>query len=115
MTVVAFWMGKSVVAGALVNNVWSLEGPNSSQFLVQPFLNYNFSHGWYLSSAPIITANWDDDANAWLVPVGGGFGNLQRFGRLPVNLSFQAFYNVEKPRFGPEWSTRIQVQFLFPK
>ena len=30
-------------------------------------------------------------------------------------LSFQAYYNAEKPKFGPEWSTRFQIQFLFPK
>lgn len=115
LTAVALVMGKQVVAGALINNVWSLEGKQSSQFLLQPFLNYNFSHGWYVSSAPIMTANWSTGDNSWLVPVGGGFGKLQRIGKLPVNLSFQAFYNVEKPKFGPDWSTRIQVQFLFPK
>jgi hypothetical protein len=115
LTAVALVMGKSLVAGALVNNVWSLEGESSSQFLIQPFLNFNFPRGWYVSAAPIVTANWDADDNAWLVPVGGGFGKLQRIGRLPVNLSVQAFYNAEKPKFGPDWSTRLQVQFLFPK
>jgi len=34
----------------------------------------------------------------------------------PLNMQFQAFYNVEKPDdIGPEWSTRLQLQFLFPK
>lgn len=108
-------MGKKVVGGALVNNVWSLEGPNSSAFLVQPFLNYNFSHGWYVSAAPIITANWNADDNGWLVPVGGGFRKLQRIGKLPVNLSVQTFCNAEKPQLGPDWSTRLQIQLLFPK
>jgi hypothetical protein len=64
-------MGPSVVAlvqpgpwtiGALVNNVWSVAGsggrPAVNQFLMQYFINYNLDKGWYLSSAPIVTANW---------------------------------------------------------
>ena len=27
--------------------------------LIQPFVNYNLGKGWYLVSAPILTANWD--------------------------------------------------------
>jgi hypothetical protein len=115
ITGVGLVMKGPFVVGALVNNVWSLEGENFSQFLLQYFLNYNFESGWYLSSAPILTANWDADHDAWLVPVGGGFGKVVRFGKLPVNLSFQAFYNVEKPQYGADWSTRFQVQLLFPR
>jgi hypothetical protein len=49
------------VIGALVNNQWSFAGwgkKSVNSLLVQPFINYNFSHGWYLTSSPIITANW---------------------------------------------------------
>ncbi len=83
---------------------------------MQYFVNYNFSDGWYLSSSPILTANWDGAHDAWTIPVGGGFGKVHRFGKLPpVNVSFQAFYNVEKTEFGADWSTRFQIQLLFPK
>jgi hypothetical protein len=34
---------------------------------------------------------------------------------LPVNTQLQAFYNAEKPEFGPDWQLRAQVQFLFPR
>jgi hypothetical protein len=27
----------------------------------------------------------------------------------------QAFYNVEKPENGADWTLRLQLQFLFPK
>jgi hypothetical protein len=105
-----------VVAGVLVNNVWSLEGESFSNFLLQYFLNYNLPKGWYLSSAPIMTANWKADDDAWTVPVGGGFGKVHRFGGLPpVNVGFQAYYNVEKPKFGADWSTRAQITILLPK
>jgi hypothetical protein len=49
--------GKWVVA----NNIWSFAGnsrcPDVNQFLLQYFINYNMVHGWYLLSAPIITAD----------------------------------------------------------
>ena len=35
--------------------------------------------------------------DTWTVPLGGGFGRLMRFGKQPVNLQAQAFYNVVKP------------------
>jgi hypothetical protein len=79
-------------------------------------VNYNMADGWYLSSSPIITANWKaDDDNTWTVPLGGGFGKIFRIGNLPINAQLQSFYNVEHPQFGPEWSIRFQLQFLFPK
>ena len=115
MTAVALTIQGPIVAGALVNNVWSLEGPDFSRFLLQYFVNYNLPGGWYLSSAPILTADFEAEHDAWLVPVGGGFGKVHRFGKLPLNLGFQAFYNAEKPQFAADWSTRFQIQFLFPR
>jgi hypothetical protein len=49
--------------------------------------------------------------------VGGGGSKLWRVGKvgLPVNTQLQAFYNAEKPDFGPDWQLRFQIQFLFPK
>lgn len=104
-----------IVAGLLVSNTWSLEGEDFSAFLIQQILNYNLPGGWYLRSGPIITADWEGDHDEWLVPVGGGLGKVHRFGELPVNMRFEAFYNVEKPEGGADWSTRLEVSFLFPK
>ena len=69
---------------------------------VQPFVNYNFEKGWYVSSGPIITANWaaHGSDNTWTVPVGGGFGRIIRIGKLPVNLGAQAF----------EWSSPTMIR-----
>jgi hypothetical protein len=110
------------VFGALINQQWSFAGDsdrqNVSQMLIQPFVNYNLADGWYLVSAPIITANWEASSdNTWTVPVGGGFGKLWRVGKigLPINTQLQAFYNAETPDGGPEWQLRFQFQFLFPK
>ena len=104
-----------IVAGAIVSNTWNLEGEDFSRFLLQYFVNYNLADGWYITSSPIMTADWEADDDAWTIPVGGGFGKIHRFGKLPVNLSFQAFYNAEKTKFGADWSSRFQVQLIFPR
>ncbi|MEE9238657.1 MAG: neuromedin U, partial [Thermodesulfobacteriota bacterium] len=108
------------VIGVLANNIWSFAGdddrPDVNQFLLQYFVNYNFEGGWFLSSAPINTANWEaKNSNRWTIPVGGGGGKLFFLGKLPINSSVQAFYNVEHPKFGPEWTLRLQLQFILPK
>ena len=108
------------VVGGLANNLWSYAGDDDrndvNQFLFQYFINYNLPQGWYLSSAPIITANWEaDNGDKWTVPFGGGVGKIFRIGKQPMNAQVQAFYNVEKPDNGADWTLRLQLQFLFPK
>lgn len=112
--------GNPWVYGALANNVWSVSsderGGSYNNGLIQPFLNYNFSKGLYLTSAPIATVNWDaDSGDKWTVPVGGGVGKIFHFSRLPVNMQLSAYHNVVKPDDGPDWQIRAQVQFMFPK
>lgn len=106
--------------GTLAQNLWSVAGPSArsdvNQMLMQPFVNYNLPHKWYLVSSPIITANWEAKPDErWLVPVGGGVGKIVHFGRLPVNVYTQFFRNVERPGGTSHWSARFQMQFLFPK
>ena len=108
------------VAGALANQVWSYAGNDDrdkvSAFLLQYFINYNFKGGLYLTSSPIITANWEAaSGNKWVIPFGGGVGKIFRIGKLPLNAQTQAFYNVEQTEFGPDWGLRFQLSFLFPK
>ena len=111
--------GDPWVYGFLVNNVWSVgsgAGGSYNNFLLQPFLNYNFPEGTYLTSSPVVTANWKaDNGNQWTVPLGGGIGHIFHLGRLPVNTQISAYYNVVRPDFGPNWQIRAQVQFMFPK
>jgi hypothetical protein len=117
-TAVALTIQGPWVLGALISNQWSVAGwgdRDVNQMLLQPFVNYNLGKGWYLTSGPVMTANWEaDSGEQWTVPVGGGVGRLFKVGPLPINTSLQAYYNVEKPRFGSEWQLRFQVQFLLP-
>jgi len=112
--------GNPWVYGVLVNNVWSLtddkSGGSYNNGLMQPFVNYNFKSGLYLTTSPIITANWKARSeDTWTVPVGAGIGRIFHLGRLPVNSQIGGYYNVEKPEFGADWQVRAQVQLMFPK
>jgi len=112
--------GSPWVYGALVNNIWSLtsdkQGGSYNNGLIQPFVNYNFPEGFYLTSAPIWTVDWKaDGGQQWTVPLGGGVGKIFHLGKLPVNTSIAAYYNVVKPDFGANWQVRAQVQLMFPK
>jgi hypothetical protein len=104
------------VYGATMNHTWSVANDNLSQLYIQYFINYNLPNSWYLSSAPIVTANWKaESGNQWIVPFGGTVGKLFKLGKLPINAQAGAFYNVVKPDDGADWQTRFQLQFLFPK
>jgi len=109
------------VVGALLRNLWSFAGDKHRRkvnlFLLQPFLNYNFRNGWYLTSTPGVTANWNAKRkrDRWNVPIGGGIGKVMFRGeKRPINISLQAFYFLEKADLAPDWSLQFQFQILFP-
>jgi hypothetical protein len=130
-------MGPSVVVlvqpahwtlGFLANDVWSVAGhanfnaqgqpdkPAVNQFLLQWFVNYNMKKGWYLTTSPIITANWRaTDSNVWTVPFGGGVGRIMKLGFQPVNITAQFYGNTVHPPGASPWGLRLQFVLLFPK
>jgi len=120
LAALALTMPGNWVVGALAQNMWSFAGPSDAdkvnKFLFQYFINYNIANGWYLTSTPVMTADWEQSSsNRWTIPLGGGIGKLHRFGKLPVDFKLQAFSNVETPENGPDWSMMFAVKFLFPK
>jgi hypothetical protein len=136
-----FSIGPSVVAlmqpghwtvGVLINNVFSVAGssnrPNVNQMLLQYFINYNLKKGYYLTSGPIVTANWNatgtGDAatgndttggNVWVVPFGGGVGRIMRLGFQPINWTVQFYGNAVHPQGASPWSMKLQLALLYPK
>ena len=107
------------VIGSLVSNIWSTGGAGAqdvNSFTWQYFVNYNMENGWYLTSAPIITANWEAPSdNRWTVPFGGGVGKIFRIGKQALNGQISAYYNAKAPDNAADWQLRAQLQFLFPK
>src|SRR5260370_21787691 len=93
-------MGPSVVLLAqpgkwtivnLVSNVWSVAGsgsrPSVNQMLDQYVIAYQLNKGWYVNSAPIITADWRArSGSVWAVPFRGGNGRVQKLWAPPVYL-----------------------------
>ena len=111
--------GDPWVYGFLANNVWSVgsgAGGSYNNFLVQPFIHYNFQDGFYLTSSPILTANWKaPGSQQWTVPVGGGVGKIFHLGKLPVNMELEFYYNAVKPDFASNWQIQVQATLMFPK
>lgn len=106
--------------GTLLQHFWSFAGDSDEDNIditsLQYFVNYNMDNGWYLSSTPTMTANWEaDSSDRYMVPVGGGVGRLVRFGQQPVDFKLQGFWNAEKPEGAADWSLQFQVKLLFPK
>jgi hypothetical protein len=104
----------------LVNNVWSVAGSGSrppvNQMLDQYFITRNLKKGWYVTSAPIITANWNaSKGNVWTVPFGGGVGRVQKLGNQPVNWKVEFFGDAVHPQSGSPWSMRLTLALLYPK
>jgi opacity protein-like surface antigen len=113
--------------GAVASNSWSVGGDplrkSVNFFNTQPFINYNIpeGHGWYLTSSPIITADWNaTPGGQWTVPLGGGIGRIFKIADQPFNAQAQAFYNVVRAGTGSistpgDWQFRFEVALLFPE
>jgi hypothetical protein len=135
-----FSLGPSVVAlvqpghwtvGVLINNLFSVAGsshrPDVNQMLLQYFVNYNLKKGYYLTSGPIVTANWNSTGSidaatgdnvpggTWTVPFGGGIGQIRRLGFQPINWTLQFYGNAVHPPGGSPWSFKFQIALLYPK
>lgn len=120
-TAVVLTMPGSWVIGGLVSQSWDLGGGREgdsdiSLFTFQYFINYNMKGGWYLSTTPIISANWEAHSDdRWTVPIGGGVGRVFKVGNQPINAKIQGFYNVVDSPTSGDWSIQAQWTFLFPK
>jgi hypothetical protein len=112
--------GKWVI-GSLVSQAWDFAGKGSaedvSSLTWQYFVNYNLSGGWYLTSAPVMTANWkaERDSDKWTIPVGGGGGRVFAIGEQHVKISGQLFGYITTPdAVDTDWTAQLSFTWLFP-
>jgi hypothetical protein len=117
---VIVWTPGSWVTALVVSNTWSFAGNDAradvNEFFAQLVANLNFGGGWYLTSAPVITANWEvSGGDRWTVPAGGGAGRIFKIGSLPNDLRAQAFGYLAKPDNGPSWTLQVQWKVMFIK
>jgi hypothetical protein len=109
------WIGKTIVAGVLVNNAWSVaDDPTRAEvdaFFLQPFFSLILPRHAFIFTAPQITGDWIN--NRWVLPVGAGAGVIVKLG-LPASVSLQSYWNALAPADTATWTVRLHIAFLFP-
>jgi hypothetical protein len=108
--------------GVLGVQVWSVAGetsrPDISRLSVQCIGALHLPRGWYVHTAPVVSANWNASSfrNMWTIPVGGGGGKVLHLGELPINVSVTAYWNVVRPQtlVAPSGNVQAQVALLLP-
>jgi len=106
--------------GFTAQNTWSFAGQSDrgdvNAFYLNAFIVRNIAKGWYVNTAPIITANWEaESGQEWLIPMGAGVGKIFRIGKLPMNAQVGYYNYIVAPDNGPKWQLRAQLNFMFPK
>lgn len=111
---------KGWTLGMYAQNSWSYAGdenyPDVNLFLTQIFIIKNLPDLWYISTSPIITADWKADSdNRWTLPLGLEVGRMFTFGDVPINFQLGYYYFVEKPEYSPKWALKADISLIFPK
>jgi hypothetical protein len=111
-------MPGKIVTGMLATQLWSFAGktgsPSISAALFQPFFNYNLKGGWALSTAPIITANWNATQNKWAVPLGAGVAKTFKAGGQLMQLSVLYYTYIARPLSSPQTNLKVVWSLLYP-
>lgn len=111
-------MPGKIVTGMLATQLWSFAGqadrPSISAALFQPFFNYNLKNGWAISTAPVITANWNASQNKWAVPLGGGIARTFKVGEQLMSLNVSYYTYVTRPIASPQTNLKVTWSLLYP-
>jgi hypothetical protein len=110
------------VLGSVITQQWDFAGRGSAEDVSlavwQYFVNYNMSDGWFLTSSPTMTANWEADktGDRLTVPYGGGFGKIFKISGHPFRASMQVFgYAASPDAIDTSWTLQAEFRLLFPK
>ena len=114
-------LGKSAdwgVFGAWVKHLVNIAGDESfdtNETTIDLFFAYGLGNGWQIISNPSILYDWEaDSGNELLLPLGGGVSKTTRFGRVPVKMELEAYYNVvSTDRFGQEFILSFNIKPVF--
>ena len=99
--------------GALAQHWWSYAGnderDDTSQTDIQYFLNYRSSATELIGMTPNIRVDWKADSGEKVsFPIGLGYSNVVKFGRMPVRMAIELQHYVKQPdEFGPDWNLRL--------
>jgi hypothetical protein len=112
---IAGYLGPKVKIAFLMQNYFSHSGDNDrdkvSLMNLQLFYYYSLSEVMSIGAGPNIIANWEaSKGDKWTVPIGLGINRTFQFGKVPVRLGVEAFYNVVRPdSVGSNWGFRFMV------
>lgn len=117
--VLVYGKEKYLLAG-VISQWWSIGGNPNADYISNFYFQYIFTrflqNKWYVTTGPVNLADWTaPEGQKWWIPVGGGGGKMFSIGKLPLDLSTQAFYYVARPDGGPDWEWRVQLKLIFPK
>jgi hypothetical protein len=111
----AFFPNKWLL-GMLIQNPISFAGDSNrrdvSYMIVQPFLTYQFDHGWFVRSQPQILFNWRNGKQ--VVPLDLGAGRVFKIGRQSVNCFIEPFWNLSHDGPAPSYGITLGISFLYP-
>ena len=90
--------------------------PYVSNIGIQPIFNKHFDKGWYLS-LPDVVNTYDFRTNNWILALGPRLGKVTKFGKQPVNLFGEFYFNpIENDDVvAPKWTFKASMTLLFPK
>ncbi len=112
---IAGYLGPKVKVAALIQNYFSHSGDSDRGKVrlmnLQYFYYYSLSEVMSIGAGPNIIANWEaSKGDKWTVPIGLGITRTFQFGKVPVRLGVEAFYNVVRPdSIGSNWGLRFMV------
>jgi len=99
--------------GMLAQQWWSYGGDNdraeTSQMDIQYFINWRINETALIGMTPNININWRaDSGNQIAVPIGLGYIDVIKIGKLPIRVGIEAqYYVVQRDMDGPDWNFRL--------
>ncbi len=99
--------------GALVNQLWTLNGNDINETFIQPWVTYELGNGRSVSITSQSSYDWIE--HEWTVPLNVGFAQIVNFGQQPVQIQIGGIYMLTAPADVPKWGLQTTLTFLFPK
>jgi len=110
------------VVGSVITQQWDFAGKGDAEDVSlgiwQYFINYNMKDGWFLTSSPTMSANWEAEKSGdkLTIPYGGGFGKIFKIDGHPFRASMQVFnYATTPDAVDTDWTLQAEFRLLFPR
>jgi hypothetical protein len=110
---------RNLTAGAVLQNPISYAGspdrPAVSQLIITPTFTFNLREGWFVGLSDFNWSfNWHDGGAA-TIPLGGQIGKVQRIGKQPFSIAFEAGGAAARPSglSNPGWILGFEITPIF--